>query len=93
MENGFTNAWFLYVDDLSDACVFALEKWIALSNDAPNDDQGKPLAFLKGGMGVDLMIKRLEEYIAALVGFERTIGWDTSKPDDTPKKTAGGEPD
>ena len=48
MENGFTNAWFLYVDDLSDACVFALEKWISLSNDAPNDDEGKPLAFLKG---------------------------------------------
>ena len=26
---------FLHVDDLGDACVFALERWSALSSDAP----------------------------------------------------------
>ena len=77
---------FLHVDDLGEACVFALENWSALSSDAPKDDQGKPLAFLNVGTGVDLTIKELAEQIAAVVGFEGTIEWDTSKPDGTPKK-------
>ena len=77
---------FLHVDDLGNACVFALENWSALSSDAPKDDQGKPLAFLNVGTGVDLTIKELAEQIAAVVGFEGTIEWDTSKPDGTPKK-------
>ena len=77
---------FLHVDDLGNACVFALENWRALSSDAPKDDQGKPLAFLNVGTGVDLTIKELAEQIAAVVGFEGTIEWDRSKPDGTPKK-------
>ncbi|ABI45123.1 GDP-L-fucose synthetase [Synechococcus sp. CC9311] len=77
---------FLHVDDLGNACVFALENWSALDQDAPKDDQGKPLAFLNLGTGVDLTIQELAEQIAAVVGFEGTIEWDTSKPDGTPKK-------
>ena len=77
---------FLHVDDLGNACVFALENWSALDQDAPKDDQGKPLAFLNVGTGVDLTIKELAEQIAAVVGFEGMIEWDTSKPDGTPKK-------
>ena len=77
---------FLHVDDLGKACVFALENWSALDQDAPRDDQGKPLAFLNVGTGVDLTIKELAEQIAAVVGFEGTIEWDSSKPDGTPKK-------
>jgi GDP-L-fucose synthase len=77
---------FLHVDDLGKACVFALENWSALDQDAPKDDQGKPLAFLNVGTGVDLTIKELAEQIAAVVGFEGTIEWDISKPDGTPKK-------
>ena len=77
---------FLNVGDLGDACVFALEKWSALSSDAPIDDQGKPLAFLNVGTGVDLTIKELAEKIAVAVGFKGSIEWDTSKPDGTPKK-------
>ena len=77
---------FLHVDDLGDACVFALKNWSALDQDAPKDDQGNPLAFLNVGTGVDLTIKDLAEQIAAVVGFEGTIEWDTSKPDGTPKK-------
>ena len=67
---------FLHVDDLGKACVFALENWSALDKDAPNDDQGKPLAFLNVGTGVDLTIKELAEQIAAVVGFEGTIEWE-----------------
>ena len=77
---------FLHVDDLGEACVFALESWSTLDQEAPRDDQGKPLAFLNVGTGVDLTIKELAEQIAAVVGFEGTIEWDTSKPDGTPKK-------
>ena len=77
---------FLHVDDLGKACVFALENWSALSSDASKDDQGNPLAFMNVGTGVDLTIKDLAEQIAAVVGFEGTIEWDTSKPDGTPKK-------
>ena len=77
---------FLHVDDLGKACVFALENWSALDQDTPRDDQGKTLAFLNVGTGVDLTIKDLAEQIAAVVGFEGTIEWDSSKPDGTPKK-------
>ena len=77
---------FLHVDDLGKACVFALENWSALDQEAPRDDQGKPLAFLNVGTGVDLTIKELAEQIAAVVGFEGTIEWDISKPDGTSKK-------
>ena len=77
---------FLHVDDLGNACVFALENWSALDKDSPKDDQGNPLAFLNVGTGVDLKIKELAEKIAAIVGFEGTIEWDSSKPDGTPKK-------
>jgi len=77
---------FLHVDDLGDACVFVLENWSALASDSVKDDQGKPLTFLNVGTGVDLTIKELAEQIAAVVGFEGTIEWDTTKPDGTPKK-------
>ncbi|KZR90543.1 GDP-L-fucose synthase [Synechococcus sp. MIT S9508] len=77
---------FLHVDDLGNACVFALESWSALWSDAPKNDQGQSLAFLNVGTGVDLTIKELAEQIAALVGFQGTIEWDTTKPDGTPKK-------
>ena len=48
---------FLHVDDLGNACVFALENWSALDQEAPRDDQGKPLAFLNVGMGVGSQLR------------------------------------
>ena len=77
---------FLHADDLGEACVFALENWSALSDDAPRDDEGKPLAFLNVGTGIDLSIRELAEQVAAAVGFNGSIHWDHSKPDGTPKK-------
>ena len=81
---------FLHVDDLGDACVFALENWSALLSNAPIDDQGNPLAFLNVGTGVDLTIKDLAEAVAKAVGFRGSIHWDNSKPDGTPKKQLDG---
>ena len=77
---------FLHADDLGAACVFALEHWSALADDAPKSEAGQPLAFLNVGTGVDLTIRALAEQIAAVVGFNGDLLWDTSKPDGTPKK-------
>jgi GDP-L-fucose synthase len=68
---------FLHVDDLGEACVFALERW----QPAPQD-----LQFLNVGTGVDLTIRELAEAVAAATGFQGEIQWDASKPDGTPKK-------
>lgn len=68
---------FLYVDDLSDACVFALEKWAPTGSDMP---------FLNVGTGVDISIRELASAVAQAVGFKGKVHWDHSKPDGTPKK-------
>jgi GDP-L-fucose synthase len=68
---------FLHVDDLGEACVFALEHW----QPGPEEQQ-----FLNVGTGVDLTIRELAEAVAAAIGFQGEINWDASKPDGTPKK-------
>ena len=68
---------FLHVDDLGEACVFALERWQPGADDPP---------FLNVGTGVDLTIKQLAEAVAEATGFQGEILWDTTQPDGTPKK-------
>ncbi len=68
---------FLHVDDLGEACVFALEHWSPASGE---------LTFLNVGTGVDLSIRELAESVAVATGFQGAIEWDCSKPDGTPKK-------
>ena len=77
---------FMHVDDLGEACVFALKHWSPLNNAGPRDDEGNPLFFLNVGTGIDLSIRELAEEVASAVGFKGTIRWDHSKPDGTPKK-------
>ena len=77
---------FLHADDLGSACVYALENWSALRNEAPQDDNGHPLAFLNVGTGIDLSIRELAKKVASAVGFHGNIHWDHSKPDGTPRK-------
>jgi GDP-L-fucose synthase len=68
---------FLHVDDLGEACVFALEHW----QPAPEE-----LQHLNVGTGSDLTIRELAELVAQCVGYGGEIHWDASKPDGTPKK-------
>ena len=68
---------FLHVDDLGEACVFALEHWQPTPAEPP---------FLNVGTGIVLSIRELAEKVAQAVGYSGTIHWDTSKPDGTPKK-------
>ena len=68
---------FLHVDDLGEACVFALEHWKPL--------QGE-LNFINVGTGIDLSIRELAEVVAGATGYQGAIHWDLSKPDGCPKK-------
>jgi len=77
---------FLHVDDLGEACVFALEHWNPGAAHSPRDSAGQPLTFLNVGTGVDLSIRELAESIANSIDYQGKILWDTSKPDGTPKK-------
>lgn len=64
---------FLYVDDMADATIFAMQHY---EDEAP----------LNVGTGVDLTIRELAETIADVVGFRGQLEWDDSKPDGTPRK-------
>ena len=77
---------FLHANDLGEACVFSLENWSSLAENAPCDDHGAPLTFLNVGTGIDITIENLSQKIAEVVGFNGKILWDTSKPDGTPQK-------
>ena len=68
---------FLHVDDLGNACVFALENW------KPKPSE---ISFLNIGTGNDLSIRDLAQMIAQIVGFKGSINWDSSKPDGTKRK-------
>lgn len=64
---------FLFVDDLADAVLFALEN--KLSHHLYNV-----------GTGIDITIKELALKIQKITGHEGEIIWDTSKPDGTARK-------
>ena len=77
---------FMHVDDLSEAVVFALERWDPNSINAPKNDSNKPLTYLNVGTGIDISIKDLSEKIAYYTGFKGKVLWDKNMPDGTPKK-------
>jgi GDP-L-fucose synthase len=64
---------FLYVDDLADAIVWALENY--------EDKQ-----FLNVGTGEDISVKELAEIIKQLTGYEGKLVFDSTKPEGTPRR-------
>jgi GDP-L-fucose synthase len=64
---------FLHVDDLAEACYVCMQKY----DDAEH---------INVGTGKDVTIKQLAETIANIVGYNRDIKWDTTKPNGTPRK-------
>ncbi|MFI1929013.1 GDP-L-fucose synthase family protein [Streptomyces sp. NPDC020330] len=64
---------FLHVDDLAAACVRLLEAY----------DGDEPVNI---GCGDDLTIRELAETVKEVTGYQGRIGWDTTKPDGTPRK-------
>jgi len=63
---------FLHVDDLAEACYVCMQKY--------EDDE-----HINVGTGEDVTIKELAETVAKVVG-NKSIEWDTSKPNGTPRK-------
>ena len=68
---------FLHVDDLGEACLFALERW------SPGPEA---IPYLNVGTGLDLSIGELAKAVAEATGFRGEIVWDPSQSDGTPKK-------
>lgn len=64
---------FLYVDDLADAAVWAMQSY--------EENQ-----WLNVGTGEDLTIFELAQMISDIVGYPGKIALDPSKPDGTPRK-------
>jgi GDP-L-fucose synthase len=64
---------FLYVDDLAESVLFALNNVL-------------PDYLYNVGTGIELMIKDLALKIQSIVGHQGKISWDSSKPDGTPRK-------
>ena len=64
---------FLHVDDLAEACYICMQKY-----DEPEH--------INVGTGEDVTIKELAETVADVVGYDRDIDWDTTKPNGTPRK-------
>ena len=63
---------FLHVDDLAEACYTCMQ-----------DYEGEE--HINVGTGEDVTIKELAETVAKIVG-NKSIEWDTSKPNGTPRK-------
>jgi GDP-L-fucose synthase len=64
---------FLFVDDMADAVVFALQR------------DGVP-AMLNVGSGTEVSIAELAQTVCRVVGFGGRIVYDSGKPDGTPRK-------
>tara|TARA_R100000808_G_scaffold24932_1_gene59560 strand:+ start:38259 stop:39224 length:966 start_codon:yes stop_codon:yes gene_type:complete len=71
---------FMHVDDLADACVYALE------NVSAKDIYSQGISQLNIGTGEEISIKNLSHLIAKTVGYEGEITFDLSKPDGTLKR-------
>ena len=72
---------FLHVDDMADACVFAMEKIDAEQLYVDNKS-----SHINIGTGIDITISELAELVMKIIGYKVNIEYDTSKPDGTPRK-------
>ena len=64
---------FLYIDDLSDACLFLMKEY-----------DGSEI--INVGVGEDISIRDLGSLIKEIVGYEGDIAYNDSRPDGTPRK-------
>ena len=64
---------FTYVDDLADACLFAMDHY-------------ENAELINVGSGQDVSIKDLANMVSRVVGYNGNIEWDTNRPNGTPKR-------
>lgn len=68
---------FLFVDDMADACLLALNR---CHGGTYTGD------FINVGSGQEVSIRQLSETIQKVVGHNGELRWDTTRPDGTPRK-------
>lgn len=71
--NGSAMREFLHVDDLAEACYVCMQKY-------------EEAEHINIGTGEDVRIWELANIIADVVGYDREINWDFTKPNGTPRK-------
>jgi len=71
--DGFAMREFLHVDDLAEACYVCMQNYEGAEH-------------INVGTGEDITIKELAGTIADIVGYDRYINWDSTKPNGTPRK-------
>jgi GDP-L-fucose synthase len=64
---------FLYVEDMSDACVFLMENYEGMQH-------------VNIGTGKEVSIKELALIIKEVIGYKGQLKFNTDKPDGTPRK-------
>ncbi|MDH2343444.1 GDP-L-fucose synthase [Bradyrhizobium sp. SSUT77] len=64
---------FLYVDDMADACVHLMKTYSSAE-------------LVNIGTGEDITIAEFARMVAEIVGYTGEIGFDSSRPDGTPRK-------
>jgi len=73
---------FLYVDDMATASVFVMEL-----DKKTYDEQTDPMqSHINVGFGSDVTIAELAKAVGEAVGYDGSIGFDTTKPDGTIRK-------
>lgn len=83
---------FLHVDDMAEACLFLMglpdDRFEALMRGSLQHESPNHLRYplINIGCGEDVTIRELSGSVAAVVGFEGEVLWDTTKPDGTPRK-------
>ncbi|MGJ7918446.1 GDP-L-fucose synthase family protein [Massilia sp. LXY-6] len=73
---------FLYVDDMAAACVHVMN----LDHDTYSRYTDPMHSHINVGTGEDVTIAELARLVGETVGYRGRIGFDTSKPDGTPRK-------
>ncbi len=74
---------FLFSDDLAEACVLLLNLPDEVYSSLLAEDR-PPLVNI--GSGEDLTIRELAETVAAVLGFQGELVFDSTRPDGTPRK-------
>jgi len=73
---------FLYVDDMAEASLFALE----LDEKTYQANTKPTLSHINVGTGKDVTIKEMAEAMKEVVGYKGNLTFDTTKPDGSPRK-------
>ena len=73
---------FLYVDDMAAASVFVME----IDKDIYDQHTETMQSHINVGFGDDVTIMQLANAVAKATSYQGKIGFDTSKPDGTPRK-------